>query len=422
MKNDPCACHCHDVTGSTKQWTTLAEAQDSSHDSIPWWMFGGTSEGRVRGMDKEDSHGCLLCVETGMYVGERNASHGRNGYGVFYCKDGLLLVGTWQAGLLNGPGKQLYLSQSPAWLSDRSTHSPIQRMGEGVPYIYIGNYHEGLKEDPKARVILKDGTTRIGHWEKDKPVGNWWEDHEEFFTSSSEVNELIAWIKPQGIHPVLPSGVDCLSCCCTQAGSNTTTDGLGVSNERVNDKKRSSILKGKRSSPKTVTFFDGTMPFKGNFDDHEENSAAISVKPALAEVCLGSRATTGSMDSLYHAYHTGSVSSVFFPIKDEEPSVKWIESGFCGAASSESDEYHQHTQLEALWVWLCNNVIGYDACPTEMMFYASKLLEYGFHSPEMVYDYCLPDDIATFDWMKPIHKCVFLSKLPSEDDRFESEL
>lgn len=70
------------------------------------------------------------------------------------------------------------------------------------------------------------------------------------------------------------------------------------------------------------------------------------------------------------------------------------------------NEYQR--QLVSVTTWLQFEVIGNDADVLEMGFYARKLVSAGFHSVRMIQAVCTYEDVDAFDWMKPIHKRLFL--------------
>ena len=72
------------------------------------------------------------------------------------------------------------------------------------------------------------------------------------------------------------------------------------------------------------------------------------------------------------------------------------------------DEDCRRRQLATLTKWLTCDIIGYQADVIEMAGYAQRLVDFGFHSPDLVSDLCTPDDVASFEFMKPVHKRLFL--------------
>jgi len=138
-----------------------------------------------------------------------------HGFGVYYRPDGQMFVGMWKDGKLSGLGKRLWCPYAPSWLKDERSSSPVKLNaahggGKGVvgrPFIYIGNYTGNWKEDEKAVVILKDGTTRVGPWKMNNPVGDWWKDHEMSYTSQEMLSELLDFAKHR--KTCLPNRLSC---------------------------------------------------------------------------------------------------------------------------------------------------------------------------------------------------------------------
>jgi hypothetical protein len=132
-----------------------------------------------------------------MYLGEwavgRNGPFSENGFGVAYnynpgCK-GKIYIGEWKSGKCHGLGKSLWLESSNTWINNKLPASEIlQKEGEKNvrrPYVYGGKYADNMNNDAKATVTLKDGTTRVGPWEKGKPVGDWWPDTDHPLTATA---------------------------------------------------------------------------------------------------------------------------------------------------------------------------------------------------------------------------------------------
>ncbi|GAX17988.1 hypothetical protein FisN_18Hh201 [Fistulifera solaris] len=76
-------------------------------------------------------------------------------------------------------------------------------------------------------------------------------------------------------------------------------------------------------------------------------------------------------------------------------------------AHKNCENYYQR-QLVSITTWLQFEVIGNDADIMEMGYYARKLVSVGFHSVKMILAVCTYDDVDAFDWMKPVHKRLFI--------------
>lgn len=186
------------------QWIPLEEAQNRSHGKIEWWNVTGVHGERISPAENV----VMWCArgDGRMYrgawkqtiVGQRKILC-QHGLGVTYKKDGRIYVGYYHEGKLEGPGKALVDPQSSIWLQN-------QRSGSGIPssiplvwlpFLYIGNFHNGRYHDERATVILKDGTTRIGPWKNGEIVGDWWEDHEKDCKSPEEIERLLSFRAPR---------------------------------------------------------------------------------------------------------------------------------------------------------------------------------------------------------------------------------
>jgi hypothetical protein len=78
-------------------------------------------------------------------------------------------------------------------------------------------------------------------------------------------------------------------------------------------------------------------------------------------------------------------------------------------AHKNCENYYQR-QLVSITTWLQFEVIGNDADIMEMGYYARKLVSVGFHSVKMILAVCTYEDVDAFEWMKPVHKRLFLMR------------
>jgi hypothetical protein len=198
----------------TSSWLTLEEARERSCGKVPWWNIEGPNGERMEERQQRldgpkdrpvwvDGNGC-------MYLGEWKGKH-CHGFGVFHFPNGRLFAGYLDKNKCSGPAKLVWLPSAPMWVMNEQPHSAIERtiskgrektITVGCPYIYIGCFINSKRDDPRARVILKDGTTRIGPFKDDKAVGDWWEDHEKSVTSPEELEKLL----PIGAHSLAAGG------------------------------------------------------------------------------------------------------------------------------------------------------------------------------------------------------------------------
>ena len=183
-------------------WVSLQEAQELSVGNEKWWLSVGKGGAVIdpakatsfKNASPSRSKPVWMYENGDMYIGDwkETTSDDSNeeymmehGYGITYNNypanfRGYVYIGEWQRGTMNGEGVSLWLPSSDAWKKNRSGPSPIQKdanksraRSSGIPFRYEGTYKHGAKHDETAIVTLKDGTTRIGHWENGNPVGNW---------------------------------------------------------------------------------------------------------------------------------------------------------------------------------------------------------------------------------------------------------
>ena len=169
-------------------WLTLSEAKNQSSGNTEWWKIEGCNGKSVS--PRQHRPGApefrpVWMSESGtMYIGKwkNNEWHG---FGVCHRPDGRVIVGNRKKGVLTGLVVRTWVASSPKWKANEDENSPIQSRAKddetrktkvGRPFIYIGKYNHLGKCDKRATVILKDGTTRVGPWDDNNPVGDWW-DH-----------------------------------------------------------------------------------------------------------------------------------------------------------------------------------------------------------------------------------------------------
>ena len=74
------------------------------------------------------------------------------------------------------------------------------------------------------------------------------------------------------------------------------------------------------------------------------------------------------------------------------------------------DKTHWYKPVAEISDWLETEAIGFDPDKMEMGLYAQKFVDLGYHSVKMIQELLTPDEVASFVWMKPIHKKLFLMK------------
>lgn len=294
-----------------------------------------------------------------------------HGWGVYCRYDGRVFVGEWNQGKLCGLGKRIWLPTAPCWIENRKKGSEISiplESGEyvGVPYIYLGEYRDNWKDDPRAMVLLKDGTTRRGPWKQNKPVGDWWE-HERIESSLKLVKNLLSFANRDS--EVLSND------------KSTTTNQTAIETTSGED---SHIIH---------------MP--SNMIYNEERS----IKPNLSSL------TSYSADT----YSSGGLSGC-----NKEKVGNSHSSNNNGQVSCSHSRDTPHAfQVARLRKWLCTEVIGFDARPEEMQYYACRFLEHGLHSPTIIKEMCRPADVAGFLWMKDFHRRRLLAWIQSKSTQHE---
>jgi hypothetical protein len=193
------------MTSITDSWITLEEARQRSDGKVEWWKFEGLNgeivQEKQHDPDGPDDRPVLLYDNGDMYLGGWKklplaTIYKCHGFGVHFHADGCVIVGHCEDGKLSGPGKNMWLPSSRLWHNNSYSKSVIKASPGnkqiGLPFIYLGNFKQNKKDDKHATVILKDGTTRIGPWKHNKPVGDWWEDHEKSTTGPEKLAKLLS--------------------------------------------------------------------------------------------------------------------------------------------------------------------------------------------------------------------------------------
>lgn len=173
-----------------------------------WWRCeGGRTSSELNYHITENHNRPVLRYPNGdMYLGGwakcRSGVDKPQGFGVFLSFDLIILVGQWDEGHLQGYARQLWLPQSNIW---RNNYDPLSCIktdnGVGLPFLYFGNFESSKRNDLRATVVLKDGTTRIGPWKDDLPVGDWWQDHEGTRTPVWEIKRLLTFASSDSTRP-----------------------------------------------------------------------------------------------------------------------------------------------------------------------------------------------------------------------------
>lgn len=184
-------------------WVSFGEAQMRGFGE-EWWKTEGCN-GLVVPTTQHDPNGpsdkpVWLFANGSMYLGEwkMQRATGRvveDGVGVMYNATpfklrGCIYVGQWKDGLRHGRGLTRWAESAPSWEKNylpssiivEEVFAPETVRGAktiGLPFCYEGRFKNNLRHDTAAKVILKDGTTRVGPWKDDVPLRDWWKDHEK---------------------------------------------------------------------------------------------------------------------------------------------------------------------------------------------------------------------------------------------------
>jgi hypothetical protein len=193
------------TSSKSAYWITLEEARENSHGKVEWWKIEGLNGEVVQ----EKQHLPGGPVDRPVRLGENgqmniggckklllDIPYQRHKLAVRCLANGRVIVGHCEDGKFSGPGKRLWLPSSYVWENNTYSKSVIKASPSnkkiGLPFIYLGNFKQNKKDDKHATVILKDGTTRIGPWKHNKPVGDWWEDHEKSTTGPEKLAKLLS--------------------------------------------------------------------------------------------------------------------------------------------------------------------------------------------------------------------------------------
>ncbi|GAX11180.1 hypothetical protein FisN_9Hh275 [Fistulifera solaris] len=192
----------------SSRWVSLKDARVLGCE---WWRCeGGRRTDELHYQITENHNRPVLRYPNGdMYLGGwakcRSGVDKPQGFGVFLSFDLIILVGQWDEGHLEGYARQLWLPQSNIW---RNNYDPLSCIktdnGVGLPFLYFGNFKSSKRNDVRATVVLKDGTTRIGPWKNDLPVGDWWQDHASTRTPVWEIKRLLAFASSDDTRPREP--------------------------------------------------------------------------------------------------------------------------------------------------------------------------------------------------------------------------
>mmetsp|Transcript_19936 Transcript_19936/g.35057 ORF Transcript_19936/g.35057 Transcript_19936/m.35057 type:complete len:416 (+) Transcript_19936:181-1428(+) len=379
--------------GALGRWISLKEATELAGGD-EWWKQVDC-EGRTVFPHQYDPSGpknkpVWLFDHGDMYLGEWKVNKRSNnkslfhGFGIIYNKvpkniEGLVYIGGFKDGLCHGKGKGCWSETCEVWRSNVLKYSVINQkinkngkaMKAGVPFIYIGRYEKDVKSDPKATVILKDGTKRVGPWENGVPIGDWWVFHIEPEDSIASHSELSA----------PPSSA--------RRSTRPLTDPLVPERGRKLQKTaRWSIFSTNCNRQRTrENQEEGKEEEKEGEEDHTEEGVNMNSDAVNGHSIEGA---TAPQPSQAH-------------VKQEQLQAQVKQEQNPEAASRETD---QAVAEENLRVWL-RDVIEIPIA-NDIKNYAAKLIELGLDTPKTIQKYCTKKDVIDFSWMKKFHKPLFI--------------
>jgi hypothetical protein len=383
--------------GMKGHWVSLEEAKEFANDT-EWWavMLDGRSVPIPLNTDKP-----IWKYQNGqMFLGswkDTATCPVEHGFGVCHCGDpekikGLVYIGGRKNGTYHGRGKTFWLRSSKTWRADFFAGSPIrQKIGTrtvGLPFEYVGEYINGQHEDPKAIVTLKDGTARRGPWKDGKPIGNWWKDHKR-----------VAAVTPPPPRCLRQSSERKPPSRYRQSREDTTGSG---SVARVPP----TLLEGSAAAAAAAAETSRPPRRKRRQSNEEESRTPADVARIATEQRSAAEASrpppSRKRRQINHEIANATEggreeSSAANPIPDTPPSSN-------GPQQLEDERDRKTVELTD---WLVADVIGRSPIVEEMRVYAQELMKTGFHSSEVVAEFCTEDDISSWAWMLPIHKRIF---------------
>lgn len=405
-------------------WITFEDAQARSHGNILWWTWPGRQEEWLQPVQHRSDGPIdkpVFSKEGNMYFGKWEKHETDNlymwhGFGIYYRYNGEIFIGDWYKGKLCGLGHRLWSPYSDCWKADVKRGSVIQKDGIGKPFLYVGRYIDNWKHDNCAAAILKDGTARVGPWAYNQPIGDWWKDH-LILKATYDVDRLLAFAKTSDQSETEDQ---------TSTGREHSTEDPVKSTAILVDRVNQTDKLGRYASLQPSDFGNSSMPEieitflnEHGFSDSSYDEEQIS---ALAEWLTDSVIGNGASPEEMYEY---ALELWRMGLHSTEL-IKTTCSTFDVICWRWMKPYHRKTLLEWVqrncaenqfqrqltWIteWLSNTVIGYDADPLEMGYYARKFFVRGHHSISSIQEKIKSEDVASFDWMKPMHKRLFLSR------------
>mmetsp|Transcript_20251 Transcript_20251/g.21698 ORF Transcript_20251/g.21698 Transcript_20251/m.21698 type:complete len:391 (-) Transcript_20251:149-1321(-) len=357
-------------SGSGGNWLSLEEAVEYSIPKEKWWEeTDPTDSESIRSIqhDPKSPNGKPVWrFENGdMYLGQWGPTIGgclvEHGRGITYNHwppgmRGLICNGEFRGGLITGKAESFWLEDSKNWKNNRFSKSVIRdgdlkKHGKKIPFKYKGKFVNSAKNDEKAVVTLKDGTTRVGPWKDNRPVGDW-HSHKKVESSSSESESSTPTPTPT------PSSVAVAVAVATSTSKSSARaiSKRGNLNEEKETNERCSKKKKKRERKKLSSDKDLNPKSKKARNDNGNNS------------------NNGTND------------------------------GICKKGDTKS-------RIKTIALFLSKEGIGCNPSPATMNRYGDKLFHAGYESVDMIKKYLNKNCIQSFDWMLELHKRILIENL-----------
>ena len=245
----------------------------------------------------------------------------------------------------------------------RLAGSPIVENGTGFPYVYSGTLVNGFKEDESATVTLKDGTTRVGPWKRDRPFGDWWKDRElvTAATTTQQSDPSAAAVKSEeaATAPTASARV---------SRSSTSKQQKSPPREAVLDERKPSARPAKRAKNEHASAKPPQVISLNDSDDNDSGDQANGTAAAAVP--------DAAVSSQEHATTSTGTQGRVKKIRD----------------------------------WLIAK-IAFDPDKLEMALYARKLYDCGYHSVGVIEHLFTKERVEEFDWMKAVHRELLAATL-----------
>lgn len=402
---------------SSFQWITLQQARKESFGEVAWWRLVTPNGECILEPSSQIEQKCPVWKGTTgtMYLG--GWKDGKwNGLGVFYFPDGCVLSGYWDKGTILGKAMHVLLPESPAWKANHWPRSLLmdQSQKRSLPFIYIGGYQNFFMHDDDAIVILKDGTTRRGPWRNNAPVGDWWKDHDASTITWEQMSLLLSFdSKPE---------------CCSATVAIPHDTGVDPVVVPCNDEQYPSMNHSIQdptvcsSTSSIVGIISSTIERRTSWQSGDEDEE----KHDTEEMQFQSRAETIISEWLYEILHPDAnpyemkyyASRLY---QDGFHSIDLIQE-YCSIVDVRdymkkahirilSIQFQSEQRIQSIALWLHKIVLGPNLHQWEAYNYAIEMVEEGLLSISDIREFCTPDDVANFVWMKPFHRRRLVQQL-----------